>query len=114
MKVVDNFLDHFAKLLIDFHRVVPVNACDEVRTLTNVDLVLVAPFDPAMVFVDRFHFGRLCSCDILTLKLKITNKGGMALEVLRHSHVSRGFDMATSEDLRGHATPNSLPSGGIA
>jgi hypothetical protein len=41
--------------------------------------------------------------------LRKNRAGGMALEVLRHSHVfSRFADMATSEDLRGHATLNRL------
>jgi hypothetical protein len=55
LKVIDDLLNNFAKLLIDFDRIVPMNACDQIGSLADINLVLVAPLNPSMVIVDRFH-----------------------------------------------------------
>jgi hypothetical protein len=53
--MIDDFLQHFVQFLEDLDRVVTVNSGDEVGTLANIHLILVAPLDPSMVRVDRFH-----------------------------------------------------------
>src|SRR4051812_42237449 len=56
LKMIKDLLNDFSKLLVNRDRIVTVNPSDEIGTLPNVSLVLVAPLDPPMIHVDRFHF----------------------------------------------------------
>jgi hypothetical protein len=56
LKVIDDILHDFVEFLVDYYRVVAMDTRDQIRTLANVDLVLVAPLDTAMVRVDWFQF----------------------------------------------------------
>jgi hypothetical protein len=56
LKVIDDLLNYFAQLLIYLDRIIAVDARNQIRAFADVDLVLTAPFDPAVILIDRFHF----------------------------------------------------------
>jgi hypothetical protein len=71
LKVVNDFLDDFAEFFVNLHRIIAVNARDQVGALTDVDLVFVTPFHPAMVFVDWLHFWTTLLLDYLDCVLNL-------------------------------------------
>jgi len=54
-EVFDHFIDDFAQLGIKPNRVAAVNACNQIRTLADVSLVVLAPLDPFVKLVTGFH-----------------------------------------------------------
>jgi hypothetical protein len=55
LEVIDDILNDFAQLPVNLDGIVAVDAGNEIGTFADVDLILVAPFDPAMVGVNEFH-----------------------------------------------------------
>ncbi len=47
LKVIDDLLNDFPKLLVNLDRIVTVNSSDQIGALANVNLVLVAPLHPS-------------------------------------------------------------------
>ena len=55
LKVIDDLLNDFPKLLINLDRIVTMNSGDQIGALTDVNLVLVAPPHPSKISVDWSH-----------------------------------------------------------
>jgi len=53
--MIHHILNNYAKLSIESDRIVTMYRSDEVRTLSNVHLIVIAPFHPFVVFVEIFH-----------------------------------------------------------
>ena len=54
-EVIYDILNNLAKFTVEEDRVVTVYPSYEVWTLSNVDLILIAPFHPFVVFIKIFH-----------------------------------------------------------
>ncbi|MEJ2325505.1 MAG: hypothetical protein P8Y25_01280 [Chromatiaceae bacterium] len=54
-EVVYDALHNLAQLAVKGYGVVTMYPRDEVRTLSNVHLILIAPLHPLVVFVEIFH-----------------------------------------------------------
>lgn len=54
-KVLNDLLDDFAKLWVNLKRIVATSRSGPVRASANADVLVVAPFVPSMIFVDRHH-----------------------------------------------------------
>ena len=54
-EMVYDILNNFAKLSIKSDGIVTMYPSDEVRTLSNVHLIVIAPFHPFVVFIEIFH-----------------------------------------------------------
>jgi len=55
LKVTDHILDDLMKILIQLHRVVPMDPCDQIGTLPNIGLILLTPFNPMRISIDQLH-----------------------------------------------------------
>src|SRR4051812_19723937 len=56
LEVVDDILDDLPQLFVNLDRIIAMDASDQIGAFADVDLVLVAPFHPAMILVDWFHW----------------------------------------------------------
>ena len=52
MKVVDNILNGTAKLAVQEDRVLSMDACDQIRTFADINLVFFIPLYPFMISID--------------------------------------------------------------
>ena len=54
-EMIYDILNNLAKLTIKGDRIITMYASDEIRALPNVDMILIAPLHPFVVFIDFFH-----------------------------------------------------------
>ena len=55
LKLIDDLLNDFAQFFINLDGIIAVDARNQIRALADVNLVLIAPFNPSMILVDLFH-----------------------------------------------------------
>src|SRR5687768_6002216 len=54
---------HVAKLRVESDRIIAMNSRDQVRTLANVNFVLLAPLDPLVILIACLHDSRNADID---------------------------------------------------
>lgn len=59
LEVSDDLFDNLAQFTVQFHRIIAMDAGDQVRALADVHLILFTPFNPFMVLVRLLSFSHL-------------------------------------------------------
>jgi len=53
--MLDHLIDHLTQFGIKPNRVISMDSCDDVRTLSNICSVLGAPFHPFVILIAYLH-----------------------------------------------------------
>ena len=55
MEIADHLLNDDAKLAIKSDGIIAMYSGDEIRALTDIDLIFLAPIHPFVIFIAVFH-----------------------------------------------------------
>ena len=59
VEVADHVLNDGAKLTIKSDGIIAMDAGDEVRTSTDINLIFLAPIHPFVIFIELYHLSTM-------------------------------------------------------